>query len=747
MARIGPGPGGGGGGSGGIDDTDDDSSSSSSDDDDDFGRSGGGAVDGDPNTGGGSSDSTSSGGSSSPGPGGRNRRSDPAPEPEPDPAPGLVDDTMDTGAGGSGGETTASDPAEDQTTAADPRDDSTTAADSADVGVGSGPTPDQADTAFTRETLGDLATGFSENVAKPFGRATAKATPVALVDQAIPGSPVTNTVSNFNRAVVESVNPAAIATGTIAGGQRIATDADRVVSGEGGEVVDDAQTDIRGIGAAAVGAAKADPVGFGASLAGGAVGGVLTGSAAGRGVGKAGRFTSDRVRTAGGTKIDVEELANDDVIKNTRTDGAEGDRFPGAADPDQYESDPAQAVRDQADEYTPDEVDDLFDEQGVEEGTTLTKALDTEPEGPASGRSDTGFTSAPAESLDDFEYETPGSFFGPELSPNFLRAGGAESSTSLRPGLPDFGNRPTAVMARTEVENADADDLQGFNEEMIDRAGDTTAVTKPADEVNPGEIEAVVPPGAEFSPVGSGGVRGVARRFGVGSDFYTEVNGRRVPIRTVAPTDRTPDAPDSLDDVGRIDGPDAGDGAPLDSYVRPVSDPADRVIPVSGGAGIRSSSDSMDGDGGSRPPSSGGGGSGDSLRLVPGGGSGVGGSDGPGGSPPTSSGGGGPSDIRPPTSPGGPTGGGSGGPSGGGGGGSPSGSGSPTDPLRRPIGGGDDADGPNRYEFEFGEANAARDGVGLSTAGVGATFENPTQSLDEVDDALEDDLGGGFNGP
>jgi hypothetical protein len=224
------------------------------------------------------------------------------------------------------------------------------------------------------------------------------------------------------------------------------------------------------------------------------------------------------VRTAGGERVDADDLASDDVLRNVETDGAEGTRFPGADNPGLYETDPADAVRQQADANTPQTIEDVFGAAGVDDGTTLTKAPDVEPDGPGVGRADSGFTSAPAETADDFAYETPGSFFGPELSPNFLRVGDGESSFSARPGLPDFGNRPTAVMARTDVENADADDLEGFNQEMLDRAGDAPAVTKPASEVSTGEIEAVVPPGAEFQSVGGGGLFGrVGSRLGIGS--------------------------------------------------------------------------------------------------------------------------------------------------------------------------------------------------------------------------------------
>ncbi|WP_066417032.1 hypothetical protein [Halorubrum aethiopicum] len=279
-------------------------------------------------------------------------------------------------------------------------------------------------------------------------------------------------------------------------------------------------------GAATVDSATESPLGF----AGGAGLNVLSGAAAGRQLGRVGRAASDRVRTAGGARIDVDELASDDVVRNFETDGAEGTRFPGADDPDLYQRDPAAAVREQAGENTPPEIEDVFGEFAVDEGATIKKALDTEPEGPAVGRADTGFSSAPSELDGDFAYETPGSFFGPELSPNFLRVGDRERGLSIRPGFPDLGNKPTAVAARTDVENPDADTLDEFNQEMLDRAGDTTAVTKPADEVNPGEIEAVVPPGAQFQPLTRSRIRQAAEApldtaEDVGYDIGTRVGG------------------------------------------------------------------------------------------------------------------------------------------------------------------------------------------------------------------------------
>jgi hypothetical protein len=379
-------------------------------------------------------------------------------------------------------------------------------------------------------------------------------------------------VTGAAESAVDVANPFGLAM-TAETATEVATSTPGVVADEGAA---DVGATTAGVGAAAgiatAESARENPVEF----AGGSVFNFVGGAGASRQFGAAVRAGRDRVRTAGGERIDADELAGQEVLRNVETDGAEGEQFPGADEPGLYQSDPADAVREQAERNTPEQVDDVFGGPAQGNEATLTKALDTEPEGPGAGRADTGFSSAPGETAADFDYETPGSFFGPELSPNFLRVGSRESF-SARPGLPDFGNRPTAVMARTDVETPEADDLQGFNQEMLDRAGETTARTKPASEVNPGEIEAVVPPGAEFQSVGGGGLLGrVGSRLGIGSEFYTEIGGRRVPIRTVAPEGRDTDA-------GDVDADDLAPAAPrgtLDELSEPVSAPTDRPVPV-----------------------------------------------------------------------------------------------------------------------------------------------------------------------
>jgi len=275
--------------------------------------------------------------------------------------------------------------------------------------------------------------------------------------------------------------------------------------------------------------------------AGAIAGGVGLGVGAGRAAFRAGRSGRDAVRGAGGEKIEPNEIAPEKVLNGE-------ERFPSADDPELVREDPAKAVTEQANKNTPDQIEEQFDEAGVEGDADLVKALETEPGGPGSGRAAQGFEAPEADSDLADQYETSGQSFGPELSPNFLRTNAESPDFSLRPGLPDLGNSPTAVVARTDVENPDARTIQEFDEELRDASGDTTARAireEFGDEAPPGqnfdpvdEAEAQVPPGSEFVDVNTGPVRDALRRLGIGADFKTEIDGRTVPIRTVAPEDR-----------------------------------------------------------------------------------------------------------------------------------------------------------------------------------------------------------------
>jgi hypothetical protein len=347
---------------------------------------------------------------------------------------------------------------------------------------------------------------------------------------------------------------------------------------------------------------------------GGALAGAFaTGAAGGRALGAGTRFARDRVRTAGAQTFDLDDgtVVNPQTGRFYQPDSDVDDakaRFPGAQDPDLYESDPPAAVRQQSDEFTPESVNRRFEEAGVEGGSTLKKAVDVEPDdGP--GR---GFTTQ------EGSYESPGGFVGPELSPNFLGVESGRRSFSLRPGLPDTGDSATGVFVRTRVQRSDAEDLDEFNQELLDREGETTARTKPASEVDTGEIEAVIPPEAEFADLGGGVIRGVARRAGIGSDFAVRIGGRRIPgtdrkvggrkipIRPVADPDLVKGTGsrgfgDFLRSERGQAGPDdtsAPSTRPLGEIARPAQAATDRPLPTppvsSGGDGGRSETTTVD---------------------------------------------------------------------------------------------------------------------------------------------------------
>lgn len=327
-----------------------------------------------------------------------------------------------------------------------------------------------------------------------------------------------------------------------------------------------------------------------ASAIGSIGGGYLLGAGASAAIGRGARRLTDISRTAGGRDVDVTGLTNPRTVAHAEGEITDADaKFPGAEDPGQYRTDPAEAVGQQAEEYTPEEVAAQFPEGA--EGAVIKKALDVDPDAP--DRAPSGFETQ------EGSYESPGSFFGPEFSVNFLRVGGGR--VGLRPGLPGLGSRPTGVIARTDVENPDADTLEGFNEELLERAGETTARTKPAGEVNPGEIEAVVPPEAEFVPTGD-------------DLLYTRIAGRRVPLRTVLPADRDADVDaDAGIDAGEADAlarfarrEDDTEARTLEEYSRGFGDDTDNPLPnlPDSEVGVSSRRSTFDSDRSPFPPSS-----------------------------------------------------------------------------------------------------------------------------------------------
>lgn len=379
-----------------------------------------------------------------------------------------------------------------------------------------------------------------------------------------------------------------------------ATGVERIREGEGAEFAGAAAGAGSSLAARATQQAAKNPARTGGSVAAGYLGGL----AASRLFRRAARPARDRLRTVGGTKVDTEDLASEEVVEFAETGGESGEKFPGAADPDLYRSDPAEAVVRQSRDRTPEEILDALDISDQEGLAALKKALDVEPEGPGSGRAARGLEATPDETGIDpaditeadvtntnselFAYENPGAFQSPELSPYFLGAGTETPRTSLVPGFPTLGGKPTGVIARAEVEAPDADTQLGFAREMARREGESTTRTKPAgsEQLNPAEIETVAPPGATFSDVGGGPVRNVLRRAGIGSDFYTTVQGRRVPIRLVVADS---DAPDTsrrfgFGDRGQAE-VDIGDGRVfrsrrLDEIGRRGRNPVDRPIPL-----------------------------------------------------------------------------------------------------------------------------------------------------------------------
>jgi hypothetical protein len=339
------------------------------------------------------------------------------------------------------------------------------------------------------------------------------------------------------------------------------------------------------------------------TLAGGLVWSLPASVAASTAISRSVRSASSIRRTAGGTEVDVEDLASDEVVRFQQTGGVEGDRFPGADDPALYQSDPARAVREQSRQQTPESIVNAFDEQDVEGDAFLKKALDVEPEGP--GRGAGGFTSTPDETgidpedittsqvtdsdAGDFAYENPGAFFSPEVSPYFLRGSG-DASFSFRPGVPDTGNRPTGVIARGDVESPEADTQLEFAQELAEREGEPVFFTKPAgsSQLNVGEAEAVLPAGTDLADIGGGRVRQTLRQFGIGSDFYTRVEGERVPLRLVTPErDRDADVDADVNEVAEsaVENP-AFRVDSLKDIRRAYEPPTDRPLPafMSGGA-------------------------------------------------------------------------------------------------------------------------------------------------------------------
>jgi len=388
--------------------------------------------------------------------------------------------------------------------------------------------------------------------------------PLRAIGENAEADALERTVADFSGSAAQSV-------GTIIDFPQIALGAERAVELGQGATRTAQDQGARPVGEALTTATRGAAVRAGrqaqqnpAAAAGGLLADVALGFGAGRAAGLTGQIARDRVRTFGATDI-TEDVTNPGTLEfyNNRGQGVdESDRFPGAQDPELYQRDSAAAVRQQADEFTPEAVTETFEEAGVTDGSVIKKAMDVEPEGPDTStlqRSGGGFTAGPG------DYELPGAFFGPEVSPNFFRTG---RRSGFRPGLiPDFGGRPTAVLARTDVENPRARTMAELGDELAERAGEPVALGRASP--NPGEIEAIVPEGAQFRDISAG----PAQRLGIGSDFFVRSGGRRIPVRLVAP-DR---------DVGDVDISDFSFGqvGTLNALSERLRPRVDRPSPVS----------------------------------------------------------------------------------------------------------------------------------------------------------------------
>jgi hypothetical protein len=124
---------------------------------------------------------------------------------------------------------------------------------------------------------------------------------------------------------------------------------------------------------------------------------------AGRAAGALGRRAVDRRRTPGADEVDPEDLTSESVRSGE-------ERFPGFSDPDTAREDPASALVDQVEEFTPEEIEQLLDRRAGEreaDEADLVKALENQIEDPEGGDA----FGVPEDATEEFE--SPGVFFGP----------------------------------------------------------------------------------------------------------------------------------------------------------------------------------------------------------------------------------------------------------------------------------------------------------------------------------------------
>jgi len=348
--------------------------------------------------------------------------------------------------------------------------------------------------------------------------------------------PIERFTESGTRSGAQVIDPFSIALGVKQAGDFAVTDSPRAsefaagaISGEQTETGSQFRTDVQSAGAEAAENLKEsfneDPAATTGSLVGGAAGGAVLGVATGGGAARALTAGRTRFRTTGGSRVPLDELTTPETARRFSRGDSDGpeEQFPSPSDPDQFRQNPAESVRQDARSATPEQVAEDFDGDLADQEAVLKKAIDAPPEGPGAtpGR-------ARAFRTQEGDFENPGGFAGPFLSPNFLRVS-ETSSTRLRPGLPRPGNAPTATFIRTRVREPDADTSDQLDQELLraGERGDPDARVPTPDQLNVEETEAILPPGVTFEPASSGALR----RIGAGADF-TVVNGRRVPIRT-----------------------------------------------------------------------------------------------------------------------------------------------------------------------------------------------------------------------
>jgi hypothetical protein len=142
---------------------------------------------------------------------------------------------------------------------------------------------------FVEEQLQPASESFRENIAEPIGEASATVSPVAQTADAATGTDrFTDSRADFVSSGVNALNVPAALAGGLRVGQRVGTDAGRVVSGEGDEVVDDLANDATAAAFGLVDSAQSDPLGTVSTIGGAAIGGFGVGTATARGARAAG---------------------------------------------------------------------------------------------------------------------------------------------------------------------------------------------------------------------------------------------------------------------------------------------------------------------------------------------------------------------------------------------------------------------------------------------------------------------------